>query len=171
MARGVSGKTHGLGPIIGAAMHEFASPRQLMTFDVAIVGGGFAGVTAARDLSAAGRSVVLSRGAGPSRGADVVSAVRRARARRRVQWDVVFPRPAIASRRGGRALRRARRSGRDPAVRTLAHGRYDPERPSRPGKGGSRPGARAASLSLASQEIDLTRDDVSVLRLAGRGSP
>jgi phytoene dehydrogenase-like protein len=30
-----------------------------MTFDVAIVGGGFAGVTAARDLAAAGRSVVI----------------------------------------------------------------------------------------------------------------
>ena len=30
-----------------------------MTFDVAIVGGGFAGVTAARDLAAAGRSVVV----------------------------------------------------------------------------------------------------------------
>ncbi len=30
-----------------------------MTYDVAIVGGGFAGVTAARDLAAAGRSVVV----------------------------------------------------------------------------------------------------------------
>jgi monoamine oxidase len=30
-----------------------------MTFDVAIIGGGFAGVTAARDLAAAGRSVVV----------------------------------------------------------------------------------------------------------------
>jgi monoamine oxidase len=30
-----------------------------MTFDVAIVGGGFAGVTAARDLAATGRSVVI----------------------------------------------------------------------------------------------------------------
>jgi monoamine oxidase len=30
-----------------------------MTFDVAIVGGGFAGVTAARDLAAAGQSVVI----------------------------------------------------------------------------------------------------------------
>ena len=60
MAHTSSEKTNGLAPIIGLAMNQ-STPRsrQLMTFDVAIVGGGFAGVTAARDLAAAGRSVVI----------------------------------------------------------------------------------------------------------------
>jgi monoamine oxidase len=133
-----------------------------MTFDVAIVGGGFAGVTAARDLAAAGRSVVVlearDRLGGrtwyrPFAGTDYPVELGGT-------WFSLARQPPLAEeveRYGVRVVPAATRQGaRWHTGGVTRHGLPIPQ------SEGAALERTLRSLSLASKDIDLRRDDVPV---------
>ena len=145
--------------------------RQLMTFDVAIVGGGFAGVTAARDLAAAGRSVMILEArdrlggrtwyrpfAGTEHGVELGGT-----------WFSLARQPPLAEeveRYGVRVVPAATRlCARWHTGGVTRHGLPVPQ------SEGAALERVLRSLSLASQDIDLTRDDVSVPDWLGEDLP
>jgi monoamine oxidase len=142
-----------------------------MTFDVAIVGGGFAGVTAARDLAADGRSVVILEArdrlggrtwyrpfAGTEHSVELGG----------TWFSLARQRPLAeeVERYGVRVVPAATRE----CVRwhtggVTRHGLPVPQ------SEGAILERVLRSLSLASQDIDLTRDDVSVPVWLGEDLP
>ena len=142
-----------------------------MTFDVAIVGGGFAGVTAARDLAAAGRSVMILEArdrlggrtwyrpfAGTEHGVELGGT-----------WFSLARQPPLAEeveRYGVRVVPAATRlCARWHTGGVTRHGLPVPQ------SEGAALERVLRSLSLASQDIDLTRDDVSVPDWLGEDLP
>ena len=142
-----------------------------MSFDVAIVGGGFAGVTAARDLAASGRSVVIFEAqdrlggrtwyrpfAGTEHGVELGGA-----------WFSLARQPPLAAeveRYGVRVVpAAARQSARWHTDGVTRNGLPIPQ------SEGAALERVLRSLSLASRDINLTRDDVSVAEWLGEDVP
>ena len=95
---------------------RLASPA--MDVDVAVIGAGFAGIAAARDLRDAGPARDRARGPRPGRRSHLVPRDARRRRLRGVRRDVLLARHPAASGRRDRALRgrgRRRRSCRSPS--------------------------------------------------------
>jgi monoamine oxidase len=142
-----------------------------MTFDVAIVGGGFAGVTAARDLADAGRSVVILEArdrlggrtwyrpfAGTEHSVELGGT-----------WFSLARQVPLAEeveRYGVRVVPAAtRQSARWHTGGVTRHGLPVPQ------SEGAVLERTLRSLSLASENIDPRRDDVSVADWLGHGLP
>jgi monoamine oxidase len=142
-----------------------------MSFDVAIVGGGFAGVTAARDLAAAGRSVVILEArdrlggrtwyrpfVGTEHGVELGGT-----------WFSLARQPPLAAeveRYGLRVVPAAtRQCARWHTGGVTRNGLPVPQ------SEGAALERVLRSLSLASQDINLTRDDVSVPDWLGKDLP
>jgi len=133
-----------------------------MTYDVAIVGGGFAGVTAARDLAAAGRSVVVLEARDRLGGRTWYRPF--AGTEHYVElggtWFSLARQPPLAEevqRYGVRVVSAATRQ----TARWYTSGEARPGLPV-PQSEGAVLERTLRRLSLSSQAIDLKRDDVSV---------